>query len=88
MKKVFIAISFVSCFVIMACNDGSKTSESSKDSSVQNKTTSPSNFSNTIELTANDQLKYDKIELHVKANETVKLTLKKYWHYAQRVHGA
>jgi len=75
MRKIFIGISFVASLLIMACNDESKTQESPRDTTSQTKTTA-SNLSTSVELTANDQLKFDKIELHVKANETVKLTLK------------
>jgi azurin len=77
MKKIFIVVMFAGSLVVMACNGGSKTKESPKEeSSKEEKANQPSNFSNTVELTANDQLKYDKIELHVKANEKVTLTLK------------
>jgi len=68
---------FAGSLFAMACNGGSKTKESPKEESPkEEKANQPSNLSNTVELTANDQLKYDKIELHVKANEKVTLTLK------------
>lgn len=72
MKKIFIVVTFAASLFIIACNGGSKTPESSKEE----KTTQASNVSNTAELTANDQMKFDKIELHVKANEKVTLTMK------------
>ena len=72
MKKIFIATTFAASFFLIACNGGNKPQESSKE----NKTAPSPNVSNVIELTANDQLKFDKIELHVKANEKVTLTLK------------
>lgn len=72
MKKFFIAVTVAASFFIVACNGGSKTSESAKEE----KTTETSDISNTVEITANDQMKFDKIELHVKANEKVTLTMK------------
>lgn len=72
MKKIFIAVTVAASFFAVACNNGSKTGEASKE----NKANPPSNLSNSIELTANDQMRYDKIELHVKANEPVTLSLK------------
>ena len=81
MKKIFIVTTIASSVLMTACNNGGKTTETpqEKDTTTQpatTTTTQPSNASNTIELTANDQLKFDKIELHVKANEKVSLTLK------------
>jgi azurin len=72
MKKVLIVAMVAASIFTVACNGGSNTKETSKEE----KPSHPSNVSNTVELTANDQLKYDKIELHVKANEPVKLILK------------
>jgi azurin len=77
MRKFFIAVAFVVSLLVMACNDGTKTAEPSKESpAAENKTAQPANDTSLIELTANDQLKFDKIELRVKANAPVKLTLK------------
>jgi azurin len=79
MKKIFIVTVMASSMFMTACNNGGKTSEGSqeKDTTTQpTTTTQPSNASTAVELTANDQLKFDKIELHVKANEKVTLTLK------------
>jgi len=72
MKKVLIVAMVAASIFTLACNGGSNTKETPKEE----KTSQPSNVSNTVELTANDQIKFDKIELHVKANEPVKLTLK------------
>ena len=72
MKKVFIVALVAASAFIAGCNSGNNTKETTKEE----KTSQPSNVSNTIELTANDQLKFSTIELHVKANEPVKLTLK------------
>jgi azurin len=81
MKKFFIAVTVAASFLVIACNGGDKTKEEPKTTETGKDTTSAtpapsSNASNVIELTANDQLKFDKIELHVKANEKVTLTLK------------
>ena len=76
MRKFLIPVAFAASLLAMACNGGSKTQESAKETPSENKVAQPSNDSNIIELTANDQLKFDKIELHVKANAPVKLTLK------------
>jgi azurin len=75
MKKIFIAVTFAASLFFVACNGGSKAPNSS-ESSKETKATEPSNVSNNVELTANDQIKYDKIELHVKADQPVTLTLK------------
>lgn len=82
MKKIFIAVTVAASFFAVACNDGSKSGEETKTTEAGQDTTSAatstpsSSASNTIEITANDQLKFDKIELRVKANEKVTLTLK------------
>ena len=78
MKKIFIAVTVAASFFVVACNGGSKTEEAKTTETSKDTTTAApsSNASNVIELTANDQLKFDKIELHVKANEPVSLTLK------------
>lgn len=73
MKKIFIAVTFAASFFVMACNGGSKTPETTKETTTK---APAANVSNNIEITANDQMKYDKIELNVKANEKVTLTLK------------
>jgi len=67
---------FITSLFLAGCNGGNKTQESTKETTKEEKTAQPSTISNTVELTANDQMKYDKIELHVKANEKVTLTLK------------
>lgn len=72
MKRLFIVLISAAALFFVACNNETKSPESTKE-------TSPaptSNISNVVELTANDQLKYDKSDLHVKANEKVTLTLK------------
>ena len=82
MKKIFVILTTLASFSIIACNDGSKTSDANTTSEAPKEDTSAkaatetSSASNTIELTANDQMKFDKIELRVKANEKVTLTLK------------
>lgn len=72
MKRLFIILVFASSFFFTACNGGTQTSESTRE----NSHVPASNISNVVELTANDQLKFDKNELSVKANEKVTLTLK------------
>lgn len=78
MKKIFIALTFAASFFFIACNGGSKTStETTKDSTNAGSTsTSSAPVSNTIQITANDQMKFSTNELHVKANEKVTLTMK------------
>ena len=71
MKKIFIVVTFAVSVLMSACNGGDN-----KTTTDNSKPTQNAAVSNTIELTANDQLKFDKIELHVKANEKVTLTLK------------
>lgn len=58
---------------LVSCNSGGN---KPKETTTESNKTETTPVSNNIELTANDQLKYDKIELHVKANEKVTLTLK------------
>jgi azurin len=72
MKRLFIVLISASAFFFVACNGETKSPESTKE----NSPAPASNISNVVELTANDQLKYDKNDLHVKANEKVTLTLK------------
>ena len=76
MKKILTVVMFAASILTIACNGGTKTKESSKQETTTQPSNTPSNLSNTVELTANDQLKFDKIEVHVKANEKVTLTLK------------
>ena len=80
MKKIFIALSFAASFFIISCNGGSKSStESTKDSTsagTPSTSTSTVAVSNTIQISANDQMKFSTNELRVKANEKVTLTMK------------
>lgn len=80
MKKIFIALIFAASFFMVACNGGSKSStETTKDSTNAGSTstsTSSAAVSNTIQITANDQMKFSTNELRVKANEKVTLTMK------------
>lgn len=55
---------------MMGCNGGTKTPEVAKEEKP-----AQSNLSNDVQLHANDSMKYDKIEIHVKANEKIRLTL-------------
>jgi azurin len=72
MKKLFRNLGFASLLFIGACNNSTPKSEGAKEDT---QAAAPA-VSNVVELTANDQMKFDKIELHVKANEKVTLTLK------------
>lgn len=74
MKKIFIAVTVVASFFIIACNGGSKSSsESTKE---ETKKAPAANVSNNIEISANDLMKFSTNELNVKANEKVTLTMK------------
>lgn len=78
MKRIFIAVTVAASLFVIACNGGDKTQEAPKTTEASPDTTATQQPAQptVIELTANDQLKFDKIELHVKANEKVTLTLK------------
>jgi azurin len=70
MKKIVFFIAFALSFFLVACNNAKKKSESTSGSNA------PANVSNTIEITANDSMKFSTIELNVKAGEKVTFTLK------------
>jgi azurin len=72
MKKMFFILALGSAVSFVACNGGTNTSDTNKENTQEPAVAT----SNSIELTANDQMKYDKIELHVKADQKVTLTLK------------
>lgn len=72
MKRLFIVLVFASSVSFVACNGGTKSPENTKE----NSKAPAQNISNSVELTANDQLKYNTNDLHVKANQKVTLTLK------------
>jgi azurin len=76
MKKLFVLTVLAVPFFLAACNgNGDKKTETSESAKPDNSSGAAA-VSNTIELTANDQLKFDKIDLTVKAGEKVTLTLK------------
>lgn len=75
MKNSVILLAFVLPFLFAACNNDNKKAESTSTTSPQG-STAPANLSNNIEITANDSMKFSAIELNVKANEKVTLTLK------------
>ena len=70
MKKVVLFVAIVLAFFLVACNSENKKPASISDSNA------PARISNTIEITANDSMKFSTIELNVKAGEKVTLTLK------------
>jgi azurin len=79
MKKIFIALTVATSFLMIACNGGDKTQEEPKTTESGADTTATTQQPSqptVVELTANDQLKFDKMEIRVKANEKVTLTLK------------
>ncbi|GAA4752065.1 plastocyanin/azurin family copper-binding protein [Flavisolibacter ginsenosidimutans] len=75
MKNFVVLLAFVLPFLFAACNNDNKKAESTSTTSQQGNTP-PANLSNNIEITANDSMKFSTIELNVKANEKVTLTLK------------
>ncbi|SEN00054.1 azurin [bacterium A37T11] len=90
MKKLFLAPALAVALYLVACGGGNSNSNSSADSTQTTETQSAAPaeqtpdipgldtvaVSNTISLTANDQMKYDKTLFKVKAGESVKLTFK------------
>ena len=74
MKKLSFFIAFALPLVFMACNNDKKEKEEKADNDQTESL--PANISNTIEITANDQMKFSTIELNVKAGEKVTLTLR------------
>ncbi len=72
MKKLLRLTVLATLFFLAACggNKEQKTGTANQPEQV------PANVSNTVELTANDQLKFDKTEITVKAGQKVTLTLK------------
>lgn len=79
MKKFFIVLTVATSFLMIACNGGDKTQEETKTTQSGADTTATTQQPSqptVVELTANDQLKFDKMEIRVKANEKVTLTLK------------
>jgi azurin len=82
MKKIFFLVALAAPFFLASCG-GNKTGQENADS-VAMDTTLPeaaapmadTAVSNTIQLTGNDQMKFDRTEIRVKAGEQVTLTLK------------
>lgn len=75
MKKSLLLVVFAVPFLFAACGDNkNKTTQTETPSAEAGSSTSQ--LSNEVALTANDQLKFDKIEINVKAGEKVTLTLK------------
>ena len=76
MKKVLMLSALGMSLFFAACNSGEKSADTT---TTENKEAAPATategLNNTINLTANDQLKFDQIELKVKAGEKVTLTL-------------
>jgi azurin len=71
MKNLFVVTVMAVALFVMACgNNKEKKSETPSETPSAGK-----NLSNNVELTANDSMKFNTIEIDVKANEPVKLTL-------------
>jgi azurin len=79
MKRLAMMSALGLSLFFTACNSGEKTSEAgtttNTDTTSTTATTKSEGLNNTVTLTANDQLKFDKIEIRVKAGEKVTLTL-------------
>ena len=78
MKKSLLTL-LISVFVLASCNSNEQANNSdSTDTSVavSPDTETESAVSNTVEITANDQMKFSVQEIRVKAGEPVTLTLK------------
>jgi len=73
MKKFLLLAAFAVPFFLGACGDNKNKTTQTEAPSADSSSTQ---LSNVVELTANDQLKFDKIEINVKAGEKVTLTLK------------
>ncbi len=73
MKKILLLTAFAVPFILAACNNNKE--QKTETTSTQPKET-PANVSNVVELTANDSMKFDKIEINVKAGQKVTLTLR------------
>jgi azurin len=79
MYKLFMLAAFSGMVALTSCgNDNEKKSETKTTETAKEQTTDKGStaISNTVELSAGDDMKYDKIEIRVKANEKVTLTLK------------
>ena len=81
MKKILFLVALATPFFLASCG-GNKTTEQTADTTAaalpEVSTTMPADTagSNTVDLTGNDQMKYSKTEIRVKAGEKVTLTLK------------
>ena len=83
MKKIMMYAAFVAPIFLASCGGNTETSDSqtsttdTTSSATLPEVTSESNtVSNTVEITANDAMKYSTAEIRVKAGEQVTLTLK------------
>ncbi|MEO6069444.1 MAG: azurin [Chitinophagaceae bacterium] len=76
MKRLAMISALGLSLFFVACNNGDKTAET-KTTETGDATTNKKNagHDNTVAITANDQLKFDKIEIKVNAGEKVTLTL-------------
>jgi azurin len=71
MKRLLLLAAFAGSFFFSSCNDN----KGKKNETTGQEGEAPAQYSNVVELTANDQMKFDKIEINVKAGEKVSLTL-------------
>jgi azurin len=72
MKKSVLLTAFAVSFFLAACGDN----KNKKEDTAAPAEESPAQYSNIVELEANDQMKFDKTEINVKAGEKVTLSLK------------
>ncbi len=74
MKKLILFVAIALPVLFTACNNDNKKTENNSTSSQTSN--APANTSNTIEISGNDSMKFSTIELNVKANEKVTLTMR------------
>lgn len=79
-KLMYLSLAFAT-FLLASCGGGSNQSNSTEGTSSTDTTTSEgensdNQVSNTINLTGNDQMQFNKTEFTVKAGESITLTMK------------
>ena len=84
MRKLMMYAAFAAPLFLASCGGNQKTESTENQAATTDTTaaalpevtTPAATVSNTVDLTANDQMKYSMNEIHVKAGEKVTLTLK------------